>query len=155
MLTLEILKAAKRFHVTVSFLADTGLKEALEIVARYNLIFKEFPMMKFSAAADLTSLIEGATDIFLHLGKRLKLTSYPTKRSIYFVEDLTKTLSDSIVKLLKEKPILSLSIQEHASSMSLLMTSFDVIEDHVKEFINIIREISRKRNEKYIPIKVI
>ena len=29
-LTLEILKHAKRFHATVSFIADTGLKEATD-----------------------------------------------------------------------------------------------------------------------------
>lgn len=29
-LTLEILKNAKRFHATVSFIADTGLKEATD-----------------------------------------------------------------------------------------------------------------------------
>jgi dynein heavy chain 1 len=30
LLTLEILKHAKRFHATVSFIADTGLKEATD-----------------------------------------------------------------------------------------------------------------------------
>jgi dynein heavy chain 1 len=30
-LTLDILKHAKRFHATVSFIADTGLKEGMEL----------------------------------------------------------------------------------------------------------------------------
>ena len=30
-MTLEILKHAKRFHATVSFIADTGLKEGMEL----------------------------------------------------------------------------------------------------------------------------
>lgn len=30
-LTLDILKHAKRFHATVSFIADTGLKEQMEL----------------------------------------------------------------------------------------------------------------------------
>lgn len=30
-LTLDILKHAKRFHATVSFIADTGLKEATDV----------------------------------------------------------------------------------------------------------------------------
>lgn len=30
-LTLDILKQAKRFHATVSFIADTGLKEATDV----------------------------------------------------------------------------------------------------------------------------
>ena len=39
-LTLDILKYAKRYHVTVSFLADTGLKEATEKVQKFNLLLK-------------------------------------------------------------------------------------------------------------------
>ncbi len=39
-LTLDVLKQAKRYHATVSFLADTGIKEAMERVQKYNLIMK-------------------------------------------------------------------------------------------------------------------
>jgi dynein heavy chain 1 len=39
-LTLEILKYAKRYHVTVSFLSDTGLKEATEKVQKFNLLLR-------------------------------------------------------------------------------------------------------------------
>ena len=39
-LTLDVLKFAKRYHATVSFLADTGLKETLEKVQKYNLIMR-------------------------------------------------------------------------------------------------------------------
>jgi len=30
-LALDVLKHAKRFHATVSFIADTGIKEAMEV----------------------------------------------------------------------------------------------------------------------------
>ena len=39
-LILDVLKFAKRYHVTVSFLADTGLKEAMDRVQKYNIIMK-------------------------------------------------------------------------------------------------------------------
>lgn len=39
-LTLDVLKNAKRYHATVSFLADTGIKEAMEKVQKYNLVMK-------------------------------------------------------------------------------------------------------------------
>lgn len=38
--TLDVLKQAKRYHATVSFLADTGIKEAVDRVQKYNLIMK-------------------------------------------------------------------------------------------------------------------
>jgi dynein heavy chain 1 len=43
-LTLSILKRAKRFHATVSFLSDTGLKDALDTVVKYNVLMKDFPI---------------------------------------------------------------------------------------------------------------
>lgn len=41
-LTLDILRIGKRFHATVSFDTDTGLKQALATVDDYN------PLMKVS-----------------------------------------------------------------------------------------------------------
>lgn len=38
-LTLEILKNAKRFHATVSFITDTGLKEATDKGFFYILVY--------------------------------------------------------------------------------------------------------------------
>lgn len=38
-LTLDILKHAKRFHATVSFIADTGLKEGMELGKQYYFFF--------------------------------------------------------------------------------------------------------------------
>jgi dynein heavy chain 1 len=50
-LTLEVLKSAKRFHATVSFLADTGLKEATEQVQKYNILMKDFPLNELLSAS--------------------------------------------------------------------------------------------------------
>ena len=41
-LTLEMLRHAKRFHATVSFDADTGLKSAVAIVADYTALMKVY-----------------------------------------------------------------------------------------------------------------
>ncbi|XP_016418464.1 cytoplasmic dynein 1 heavy chain 1-like [Sinocyclocheilus rhinocerous] len=43
LLTLDILKHGKRFHATVSFDTDTGLKQAVETVNDYNPLMKDFP----------------------------------------------------------------------------------------------------------------
>lgn len=51
--TLEILKNGKRFHATVSFDADTRLKEAVEVVDNYNPLMKDFPLNDLLAATDL------------------------------------------------------------------------------------------------------
>ncbi|CAF1306676.1 unnamed protein product, partial [Adineta ricciae] len=43
-LTLDALKLGKRFHATISFDSDTGLKEAMDKVKNYNMLMKDFPM---------------------------------------------------------------------------------------------------------------
>ena len=43
-LTLEVLKHGKRFHATVSFDTDTGLKQAIATVNDYNPLMKDFPI---------------------------------------------------------------------------------------------------------------
>ena len=47
-LTLDILKHGKRFHATVSFDTDTGLKQALAKVNDYSPLMKDFPLGGFS-----------------------------------------------------------------------------------------------------------
>ena len=46
-LTLDILKHGKRFHATVSFDTDTGLKQALAKVNDYSPLMKDFPLGEF------------------------------------------------------------------------------------------------------------
>jgi len=49
-LTMEILRTAKRFQATVSFTADTGLKEATEKVQKYNQLMRDFPLDELLSA---------------------------------------------------------------------------------------------------------
>ena len=73
-LTLDILKHAKRFHATVSFIADTGLKEGMELVHKYNQLMKDFPLNELLSATDLDKIRESLHMIFGHLNKKLKLS---------------------------------------------------------------------------------
>jgi dynein heavy chain 1 len=73
-LTLDILKHAKRFHATVSFIADTGLKEATDVVHKYNQLMKDFPLNDLLAATDLAKMQESLVLVFSHINKKLKLS---------------------------------------------------------------------------------
>lgn len=52
-LTLEVLRHGKRFHATVSFDTDTGLKQTIAIVNDYSPLMKDFPIHELLAATDL------------------------------------------------------------------------------------------------------
>jgi len=85
-LALDVLKHAKRFRATVSFIADTGLKEAADIgercawdklttpVHKHNILMKDFPLDEMLAATDLEKVREAVISIFAHINKKLKLS---------------------------------------------------------------------------------
>jgi dynein heavy chain 1 len=83
-LTLDVLKTAKRFHATVSFIADTGLKEATDLVQKYNILLKDFPMTDLLSAPDLVKLRDAIIMVFAHVNKKIKISMYASC-SIYRV----------------------------------------------------------------------
>jgi len=86
LLTLDVLKNAKRYHATISFHSDTGLMERSETVRKYAQVMKDFPINELLSAVDLDKVKEALEKIFNHLLKKLKVTLYPTQRSLPLVE---------------------------------------------------------------------
>jgi dynein heavy chain 1 len=97
-LTLEALKLGKRFHATISFDSDTGLKEALDKVKNYNILMKDFPMHDLLSANDLPKIKNSITIIFNHL-KRVRNTRYPVNRILRFIEAISRDLDAQMMKV--------------------------------------------------------
>jgi dynein heavy chain 1 len=98
LLTLDALKLGKRFHATISFDSDTGLKEALDKVKNYNLLMKDFPMHDLLSANDLSKIKNSITIIFNHL-KRVRNTRYPVNRILRFIEAISRDLNGHMIKV--------------------------------------------------------
>ncbi len=105
-LTLDILKHAKRFHATVSFLADTGLKDCAEKVHNYNLLMKDFPINELLSATDLDKCADALSAIFNHLNKKLRISPYPVKRALPLVEAISRDLNETLLKVLASQRIM-------------------------------------------------
>lgn len=73
-LVMECLRNAKRFRATVSFIADTGLKEATDIVHKYNQLMKEFPLNELLSATDLDKIHDALYQVFGHMNRKLRLS---------------------------------------------------------------------------------
>ncbi|KAL8276643.1 hypothetical protein RQP46_010992 [Phenoliferia psychrophenolica] len=153
-LTLDILKHAKRFHATVSFIADTGLKEATDVVHKYNQLMKDFPLNELLAATDLVKVKESIVLIFGHLNKKLKLSPYPVKRALPLVEAISRDLTSQLLKVLGSHRLTYMDYPSFERAMSLARAVFEAWDDSVKEFTNVAREVTRKRAEKFMPIKI-
>ncbi|KAH8912297.1 hypothetical protein BR93DRAFT_871202 [Coniochaeta sp. PMI_546] len=154
MLTLDILKHAKRFQATVSFSSDTGLKEQMEKVQKYNQLMRDFPIDELLSATSLPKVQDAIGQIFSHLNKKLRICPYPVNRALPLVEAISADLDEVMHRLLPGKELVDLDYQEFKSIMQLTDGIFRVWDDNVKEFTNVAREVMRRRNEKFIPIKI-
>ncbi|KAH8028136.1 hypothetical protein HPB51_013183 [Rhipicephalus microplus] len=97
-LTLDLLKKGKRFHATVSFDTDTGLKQALATVNDYNPLMKDFPLNDLLAATDLDRIRLALHGIFSHL-RKIRSTKYPIQRALRLVEAISRDLMSQMLKV--------------------------------------------------------
>ena len=153
-LTLDILQHAKRYQVKVSFYADTGLKEALETVLKYNQLMEKFPMDDLLSATTLQKIQEALDSIFGHLNKKLRYTYYPIARALPLVHAISGDLDNQIHALLHGRTLMHLDFREFETVMDKAETIWHTWDEHAKDFTNVARELMRKRAEKFMPIKV-
>ncbi|CAG8697774.1 1167_t:CDS:2, partial [Ambispora gerdemannii] len=116
-LTMNILKHAKRFHATVSFIADTGLKEATDKVHKYNLLMKDFPLNELLSATDVDKVKDALHLIFGHLNKKLKLSPYPIKKALPLVEAISRDLNDQLLKVLGSRRLMYMEYDDFEKVM--------------------------------------
>lgn len=153
-LTMEVLKNAKRFHATVSFLADTGLKESTEKVHKYNQLMKDFPLNELLSATDVDKIRESLVLIFSHINKKLRSSPYPIRRALPLVEAISKDLNEQLLKALGSRRLMYMDYEEFERSTMSTQEVFVTWDELVKEFTNVARELTRKRSEKFLPIKI-
>lgn len=153
-LTLKILRNAKRFHATVSFLSDTGIKEASEKIAKYNQLMRDFPLDELISATTLTGVQKALLLILGHLNKKLRITPYPVRRALSLVEGISDDLNSSLQNILGGIRLIHLDFSSFNQTTQLVREIFTTWDDQIKEFTNIAREVTRKRAEKFIPIRI-
>ncbi|KAH1288756.1 hypothetical protein KXV70_002839 [Aspergillus fumigatus] len=153
-LTMDILRHAKRYQATLSFVADTGLREATDMVQKYNQLMRDFPLDELLSATTLQKVQESLGLIFGHLNKKLKICPYPIKRALALVEAISGDLDTQIHSLLHGRTILHLDYREFRSLMKTCGAIWRTWDENLKEFTNVARESTRRRNEKFIPIKI-
>ena len=154
-LTLDILQHAKRYQVKVSFYADTGLKDALDTVQKYNQLMREFPMDDLLASTTLQKVQDSLDTIFGHLNRKLRFTTYPIARALPLVHAISGDLDNQLHSLLHGRTLMHLEFKDFKSVMEVAENIWSTWDEHAKDFTNVARELMRKRAEKFMPIKVI
>jgi dynein heavy chain 1 len=153
-LALDVLKHAKRFHATVSFIADTGIKEAADLVHKHNILMKDFPLDELLAATDLEKIQEAVYLIFAHINKKLKLSPYPIRGILPLVEAISSDFNDQLLRVLGAQRLMYMDYGKFEDVMSVTAEVFSAWDENIKDFTNVAREVMRKRQEKFISIKI-
>ncbi len=136
LLTLDALKLGKRFHATISFDSDTGLKEAFDKVKNYNLLMKDFPMHDLLSANDLLKIKNSITIIFNHL-KRVRNTRYPVNRILRFIEAISRDLN---VQMIKVKLLSLFFVDSKTSFLLKILSTTHLIEIPFAKFDQILNQ---------------
>ena len=154
-LTMDILRHAKRFQATVSFSADTGLKDATDKVQKYNQLMRDFPLDELLAATSLQKIQDSVVSIFNHLNRKLRICPYPIARALPLVTAISGDLETQLRSLLHGRTLMHLDFKDFEAVMEAAEGIWLTWDDNVKDFTNVAREVTRRRAEKFIPIKVV
>jgi dynein heavy chain 1 len=155
LLTMDILRQAKRFQATVGFSADTGLKDASDKVQKYNQLMRDFPLDELLAATSLHKVQDALISIFAHLNRKLRICPYPIARALPLVSAISGDLEMQIRSLLRGRTLMHLDFREFEQLMDTADSIWRTWDENVKDFTNVAREVTRRRAEPFIPIKVV
>lgn len=147
--TLEILKNGKRFHATVSFDADTRLKEALATVADYNPLMKDFPLNDLLAATDLEKIRIALQFLFQHL-RKIRNTKYPMKRALKLIEAISRDLMAQMLKVLGTRRMMHIPYEEFDRIVASCFEVFNTWDDEYDKFQTLLRDIIKKKRDEHL-----
>lgn len=145
-LTLDILKKGKRFHATVSFDADTQLKEALAKVNDYNPLMKDFPLDDLLSATDLDKLSSALLAIFNHL-RKIRNTRYPLERALKLMEAISRDLTAQLLKVLGTRRLMHIPFAEFERVIAACTKVFTTWENEYDKLQALLREMVKKQRE--------
>lgn len=148
-LTLDILKHGKRFHATVSFDTDTGLKQALAMVADYNPLMKDFPINDLLSATELEKIRSAVQLIFSHL-RKIRSTKYPIQRALRLIEAISRDLSQQLLKVLGTRRLMHIPFDEFERVMNQCFEVFSCWDDEYDKLQGLLRDIVKKKRDEHL-----
>ena len=116
---------------------------------------KDFPLNELLSATDLDKIQESLILIFGHISRKLRLSPYPIRRALPLVEAISRDFNDQLLRILTSQRLPYTPYDTFERLLSQTHNIFRTWDDQMKEFTNVAREVARKRNERFIPIKIV
>ena len=122
---------------------------------KYNQLMKDFPLNELLSATDLDKIQESLTLIFGHINRKLRVAPYPIRRALPLVEAISRDFNEQLTRVLTSHRLLYTPYDTFERLLTQVMNIFRTWDDSMKGFTDVARELTRKRSEKFIPIKVV
>ncbi len=148
-LTLDVLKHGKRFHATVSFDTDTGLKQAIATVNDYNPLMKDFPINDLLSATELDRIRLSVQAIFTHL-RKIRNTKYPIQRALRLVEAISRDVVTQLLKVLGTRRLMVIAFDEFEKVMANVFEVFSTWDDEYDKLQGLMRDIVKKKRDEHL-----
>lgn len=123
-------------------------------VHKYNQLMKDFPLDELLSAPDLDKIQEALSLIFGHINRKLKLSPYPIRRALPLVEAISRDFNEQLLRVLTSHRLAYQPYEHFERLLNQTMQIFRVWDDEMKDFTNVARDVTRKRGERFIPIKI-
>lgn len=123
-------------------------------VHKYNQLMKDFPLDELLAATDLEKIQDSLFQIFGHITKKLRISPYPIRRALPLVEAISRDFADALLKVLGSHQLMYMEYASFERTMAAASAAFTTWDEQIKDFTNVAREVTRRRSEKFIAIKI-
>ncbi|ANB15358.1 dynein heavy chain [Sugiyamaella lignohabitans] len=153
-ITLDILYNNNRAGVANRFRVDTPIERTLESVSKYCQLMKDFPLDELVSALTLGDMKLAVIQIFTHLNKKFRGSLYPVSRALALIENISNDLKLALQSLLRERKLMYLDFSAFKEQHVEVTTIFNTWDEHYKEFVNVARDVIRKKGDAFIPIRI-
>lgn len=116
---------------------------------------KDFPLNELLSAPDVDKAQEALTLIFQHINRKLRLSPYPIRRALPLVEAISRDFNDQLLRILTSHRLLYTPYETFERLLAQTTAIFRSWDDLIKGFTDVAREVTRKRSERFLPIKVV
>jgi len=137
--SLQILKAKKKFQVVYSFENDLQFSKNAKIYDKVAEFMREFPINDLLSATSFADLNAALQNIFVHLKKIGGIEGYDTVRCFQLIETVARDLKTQMLKILSETQIMICSFEELNSLIESANSIFAKFNDQYNLLKNMIR----------------
>lgn len=151
-----ILSNAKRFQTTLLFQDNLGISEKLYASNSLNSLFKDLPVSDLrSSINDIDHFVEKVSLLFTHLRHWKPSAEVQIPKIVDIVELIIKEIGLSFINTLEASNLLTLlESQFELTRKSVLAPFYAMIDSNIKHWTNYLREVVRKRQEKFMMIRI-